>query len=307
MKRSSSLWLLLLLVPLGVQAQDYSDLDPSRWFPLELGNYWYYEYEQPPEFVQEVRTIDRDTLIDGRRWAALTTTYCNVEFRTSCAVGLRSWYSFTEDFYLLRAAVGLGPDRILENVDTVYASSPVSAFNATLPRDTLSLWWRPNEPLMVDLRENAQGSAADTTQLELFMYPLFFGGFARYVYNIGPSSALVGALINGREWGDVSDLRRLIALPNEPPESLPEARLAVYPNPARGRFTVALTLPSAEHVSFEVVNVLGQTVARYGPIWSMGGTTHHPWLIPPSLAAGAYVLHVRLADRVFLTHPLVLV
>jgi len=306
MTTRSSLWLFLLLVPLGVQAQDYSDLDPTRWLPLELGNYWYYEYEQPPEFVQEVRTIDRDTLIDGRRWAALTTTYCNVEFRTSCAVGLRNWYSFTEDFYLLRAAVGLGPDRILENVDTLYASSPVSVFNTTLPRDTLSLWWRPNEPLIVDLRENAQGSVADTTQLELFMYPLFFGAFDRYVYNIGPSSALVGALINGREWGDVSELRRLIALPNEQPE-VSEAQITVYPNPVRDRFTVALTLPSAEQVSFEMINVLGQTVARYGPVWSSGGTSHHPWMLPPSLAAGAYVLHVVSANRVLLTHPLVLV
>ncbi|MEM1094956.1 MAG: T9SS type A sorting domain-containing protein [Bacteroidota bacterium] len=303
----SSLWLVLLLVPLGVQAQDYSDLDPTRWFPLELGNYWYFEYDEPPEFVQEVRTTDRDTLIDGQRWTAQTTVYCNFEFGTSCTVGLRSWFRFTEDFYLLRAGVGLGPDRILERADTLLATSPISMFATTAPVDTLALWWRPDEPLIVARFEIAQGRAADSTNIALGAGPLFMPIMSEFVYNIGPSKHLVGALVNGLEWGDVSELRRLIALPNEPQDALPEVRLEVYPNPVRDRFTVTLTLPSAEPVSFEVINVLGQTVARYGPVWSMSGTTHHPWMLPPSLAAGAYVLHVVSANRVLLTHPLVLV
>ncbi|MEM1094957.1 MAG: T9SS type A sorting domain-containing protein [Bacteroidota bacterium] len=300
MTTRSPLWLILLLAPLSVQAQDYSDLDPTRWFPLELGNYWYYEYEQAPVLVREVRTTDRDTLIDGQRWTAWRTIYCNVEFGTSCAIGQRDWFQFTDDFYLLRASIGPGgPDRITERADTTIATSPTSIFATAAPLDTLELWWRPDEPLIVELREDARGIAADTTNLELVVYPTFLMGPARYTYNVGPSGSLVGALVGGREWGDVSELRRLIALPNEEPEALSKARMEVYPNPVRDRFTVALTLPSAEPVSFEVVNVLGQTVARYGPVWSTGGATHHAWTVPDTIVPGVYAMRVRASEQVY--------
>lgn len=135
------------------------NLEPFRWFPLELGNYWHYT-DRGGEGVtietQWVVTTDKDTLVEGKHWTRFRNIYCE---GPQCAWEIL-WYRLTSDAYLL---IDTGS---FSRVDTLWNTRPKSIFAVNVRRDTL---YRSLDgfPVFVEIWDNPIGSEADSSFLTL--------------------------------------------------------------------------------------------------------------------------------------------
>lgn len=80
--------------------------------------------------------------------------------------------------------------------------------------------------------------------------------------------------------------------------------LKTYPNPFNAATTIVFTLPSAQHVSLHVYDVLGRHVAAFADSILPPGTHQFEWRTP-DLAAGVYFCALRTDDR-FTTRKMLL-
>ena len=251
----TSAFIVLLLGAVSTTAAQPYDLKPENWFPLDVGSYWHYQYENQGWVTDALQKADQDSVIDGQRWTRIKTVYCNIP--VACSTEVQVWYSFTEDHYLLASSTT--PDRA--TADTMLATQPRSVFAANLPRDTLYSA-RVTDPVSVTLQENSVGHAADSTNLTLFVTAkddiFFTEGF---VYKIGRAFNLIGAIVGNLRYGNTS-LITSVALPLETPtnRSIPSLTVDVFPNPAREMPMIRLQASEEGLYQVAIYNVLGQRV-----------------------------------------------
>ncbi|HMB90889.1 MAG TPA: T9SS type A sorting domain-containing protein [Rhodothermales bacterium] len=243
----------LLLSDVAMASAQPYDLKPENWFPLDLGSYWHYKYEDGFGFSDTVVIhAEKDTLVDGHRWVQQKRVYCA---GPTCFGESKIWYRFTEDHYLLQSPTL----RYFAAPDTVLATQPQSIFAASTPEDTLQTW-RFEESVLVTIEENAQGNRADSTDFLLLARAnyLFTGSF---IYKIGLANSLVGAVVGGLRYGDTS-LITSVALPVEAPVNRSSTPLTVdvFPNPAREMPTIHLHASEQGFYQIAIYNVLGQRV-----------------------------------------------
>lgn len=108
-------------------------VNPENWFPLQVGNYWHYQYDTGGGFlVDDIKKATRDTLIGNERWVAIQNVACTPELQFCPSQVL--WYRFTDDHYLRRTE-----EPGVSQRDTVAATVPTSIFVDTIThkQDTL--------------------------------------------------------------------------------------------------------------------------------------------------------------------------
>ena len=291
---------LILITSLSstVSAQ-YNDLDPAKWFPLELGNYWSYECCEDVIKDEWVVFSERDTLVDGQRWVFFKEVYGSgpyyggVVSLWDSTVG--DWYTMTDDYYVLRS---------LRDSHSILPTMPRSVLTSTAARDD-STFSTLAETLSVTIRQGDNGSEEDSTNLLLNAYngyPPDAGGFGfRFYYKIGLDGSgymtLTGARVNGIEWGDQSRIDQAIVLGREL-EALPgqKLRLDVYPNPARGRPTIRIDAASAGEYLIEVFDVLGRRQFAGREFLAAGAVETRGDLWHADSPSGIYLVSVTTGD-----------
>lgn len=231
-------------------------LDPKSWFPLELGNSWHYSINRDDATsTDRVITSVRDSVVEGHRWVLFEEVHCAGYF---CDGG-NTWYSVTEDNYLLHGLSSTSPP------DTFLATTPYSFFEVTDSEDdTISL----SDPACGDSGTSA-GVGVDTGVPDSTRYTLYvvadnvFCGSFEFVYKIGLSrvggegadgTRLRGAFVNGYRYGE-QDLLSTVLGTDEP--ARPRIQLDVFPNPARESVTVRASDLVEE---IRIVDVTGRTV-----------------------------------------------
>lgn len=302
MRESQPLKIVLVLFVLSLlgHQQGHAQLayTPERWFPLDKGSFWHYEWEEFDVVTARVVTsVTRDTLESGRHWFLIEEVYCDAPH---CPTALPQWYTFTHDHYLLSAA----PQPLIAGADTVLATDEKSVFAISSFPDTLRISGGERYA-EVSLIPNPEGSAADSTDRILRVYGthLFEGMF---IYNIGRMEYLIGARVGNRSYGDTRLIETIIASADNPTTF--QLRLSVYPNPApHGNSSIELW--ANHHATYEIVitDVVGR---RY--------TLHKTWIQAGdrllldlgssiSVKSGVYYITVLQNGRVALTQPIVIV
>ena len=280
------------------------DLDPKKWFPLELESYWHYR-PQPSDFIVDiVQKADRDSVIDGRRWVRIKNVFCSLP--VNCSTETVRWYHFTEDHYLLITS----PRPDIARADTVLPTQPRSFFTANVPADTLRSS-RVSDPVTVQIRTHDAGSEADSTHLELFVtanFDIFFSD--SFIYKVGRLRGnLVGAIVGDVSYGDTT-LITSVALPIDDRPTLPEpadVQLDVYPNPAREAATVRVVSGRQGLYEVAIYNLLGQRVRKVEQWLAPNQEWRWVWTEAGRMSGNAYFIRVRRDDRVLSTKPVILV
>lgn len=194
--RITIFYVVMIVVTLPAAGQEY-DLEPENWFPLEVGNNWHYTNEGGegvgPWINEWVVESIRDTVVEGQRWTLLSAVHCVKQTGPSCPSGELGWYRFSADDYLLaRDSFGAAA------ADTVLKTQPSSVFSVNVPRDSLYSEFMGDS---VAVRITTEDSRPDSTHFQLHVDGnIFFEG--RYVYNVGNATRLIGAIVNGVEYGE---------------------------------------------------------------------------------------------------------
>ena len=205
----------------------YESLNPKSWFPLQEGNAWAYA----TDFDTWIYVSTRDTVAYGMTWRLFDEVEC---FGPSCGIVSRDrWYAFDANDYLVRSTT-------LARIDTVIYSSPTSIFRTAVPIDTVLNVRCPADyewTGSVTITENGPGARIDSTNLVLAASdPIIYCDRGRFAYKIGYLGAnepiLTGAIVNGREWGEVEDLRRVLGV-DANPSAASGIHLSIYPQPIR--------------------------------------------------------------------------
>ena len=275
--------LLLLLFAPPCLGQQYS-LRPERWVPLEVGNYWHYTNEggEGVFIVSEwiIKTV-QDTLVGGKRWTRLEAVHC--VYGPECPSGVSIWLSFSEDHYLLRRSP------FNSRPDTVLATHPRSVFVANVPIDTL---FAGGSPVYVSIVKNEDGQEGDSTHLRLNVErDVFFGG--TFVYNIGNAGGLIGAVVNGIEYGNTEQIRSLVLPVERIPPVTGDLMVLAYPNP----FVTAVTITLESHQTGEhhlaVYDELGREVWTTTQWLTAGQERQLTWgVYQQSQGAGVYFVQI---------------
>ena len=280
-----------LLLTLSVQhlfAQSY-DLDPTRWFPLEVGNYWHYRCCLGPIFTDWILFSERDTLVDGQRWVRFTEVACT---GPGCSVGFGRWFRMTDDFYVVYAVSAFS------QADTLVNTVPQSIFTVNQARDSTlqlaSCCGGAPTPVIVSITENTLGEVADSTHLTLHVTNngLFDDS---YIYNIGRGDrvevALVGALVNRKAVGDTTWIRGIVRTHVAATPAL-ETALDVYPNPTRHAAMLRVESGRSGVYELSIYNMLGQRVHSEQNRVLMGELWQRSWAVPSAVGSGVYFVRL---------------
>jgi len=265
--RIACIILLPLLLVGAASAQDtpvvVDTLDWQRYYPLEIGNTWEYKGLQPTY----ISTIVGDTLANDHRYFIRRDS-----FPPDGPVD-----PFVHTFYQRYDTAATVVTLLSLEEDTVELPLPLDFWRETSPDvlahfdmriafgDTL-YYAAPDTLYYVQGGYNEQVEIGSTF-VDVDALKCLYGGAARlfaecYATDIGLVgrgglyySNLEYARVGGREYGRPST-------PVERPTVLPEevSIEAIYPNPIKGRATVAYRLPKPASVTVEVYNVLGQRI-----------------------------------------------
>jgi hypothetical protein len=299
----SALVLLLCGLTSPGMAQGTLDLDPERWFPMELGNAWHYHFSEAGSDCEYIVMSDRDTLVDGQRWVRFTQTHC---YGLSCKAGSFTWYHMTADHYLVyRPGDNL-------RADTLWRTGPRSVFSVDVPPDTtLSLieGSGATRPVDVFIETNTVGRQADSTDVTLSVTDNAL--FTRsYVYKIGLSrigieatTTLIGAFVNGLSYGDTTLIRTVFQVHTEStlPPSRPHLAVDAYPEPFHDRLVISGTAKQGGLLELAIFNVLGQRVhqATLSPL--PGQPWRHVWSPGQNTRTGVYFLKLSRKETEMVT------
>lgn len=267
LKVGASIILLPMLLAGAAFAQDtpvvVDTLDWQRYYPLEIGNTWEYKGLQPTY----ISTIVGDTLANDHRYFIRRDS-----LPPDGPVG-----PFVFTFYLRYDTAGTVVTLLSLEEDTVQVPLPVDYWRATFPDvlahfdmrmafgDTL-YYAAPDTLYYVQGGYNEQlqiGSASADVDALKCLYGegdrLFSECYATDIGLVGHGglyySNLEYARVGGREYGRLST-------PVEGAAVVPEQLgiETIYPNPFKGRVTVAYRLPKPSSITIEVFNVLGRRI-----------------------------------------------
>lgn len=287
-----------LVVSPNAQAQ-FDDIDPKNWFPLELGNSWHFKCCE--DVIQDSWVVysERDTLIEGNRWVFFKEVYGSgpdyggIDTLWDASVG--TWYTMTDDYYVVRS---------LSSPDTILPTIPRSPLTSTAVRDDSTFSYF-DDTLLVTIYEGDVGSAEDSTNLVLGIsngYPPDAGGVGYdFHYKIGGMGhgylGLVGARVNGLEWGELSTIDHAIALARDA-ETPPESRLGleVFPNPVIGEPTLRIDVGRAGYYLIEIYDVLGRTHLATREFLNPGSVGARRDLWSADSPSGVYLISVTAGD-----------
>ena len=314
--------LLLSLAASAAMAQPY-DLDPARWYPLEIGNFWAFENVGTSVDVgsRHVVSTTRDSLVAGHRWTRVELVYSSLPPERAHAAAPLGWQRLTEDHYLLRT-FDFG------QIDTLWTTVPRALFTADTPADSSldvvfrlpgqSAWSRADAVVSVEptYYRGEPCCRADSTNfvLRAELWPGAHDRFqVRLVYNLGHVASgetheheLIGARVGGRAYGDTTLIRSVRLARDEPDVPRLEPRLDVFPNPARDRLTLAFdaAAPGLHHI--RLFDALGREVFREPRRLPAGPHRRSLDLRALHLPAGLYVVRVSDGGRPITSQPVVI-
>lgn len=78
--------------------------------------------------------------------------------------------------------------------------------------------------------------------------------------------------------------------------SLAENKISVYPNPAKGKISVAYTLASASEVSIELYDIVGKSIKTIAPKTEQAAGEHTYQVMLNDLSAGMYLVKLRINE-----------
>jgi hypothetical protein len=302
--------LLLLLLVLAAPAAAQGVLDTTDWrsyFPLEVGNRWQYfvEYFDPPGAGHFGYEVVRDTLIEGRLYYAIRTCYeggSGVPATCSDVSTINPFfevrYDTTHSYVAEHIVVGGVPDDIWWDPVPCALDAPFGApvectgplaegtryfvsgglgYNLVLPPDTVGgVVYKQFDSIPVIM-----GAVAG------------FGVVSRYYIKSAPRyEALVYARVGGEEYGTAAFAFPTAAEPEPHSEAF---SLRVWPNPARGRATVAFTLQAPSTARLAVYDGLGRAVLAR-ELGTLPAGRHEMALDLSALAPGLYVVRVTAGE-----------
>ena len=282
---------LLTLLTAGRASAQQPDtvynLDPTHWFPLELGSYWHYDAPGlNPLQGEDIRKAVADTLFDDRRWTRISVVWCN-NSSNECWPQHR-WYAWTEDAYLLSS---VGRDLGSSSRDTVFATTPRSPFTVNVPHDTtLKDQVCPDADVLIEPNPNAIGNESDTTRLLLRIYPFCLNAWD-FVYNIGPEDELRGAIVNGRRWGNTAAIDALV-LASDLEEVELMFSLSAYPVPSSGPVSIEVHPHVAGLHRLTIYDLLGREVFTEEASLAAGQIWQVEWN-RSGVAGGVYLLRAK--------------
>lgn len=277
--------LVFLLLAAGpFQAQDD---DWQRFYPLEDGNTWHYEWEYSVCYGsdcdtgegEEHRTIIGEIELNGDLYALMRYAWTGSD--GTCEADL---------------AIRLGEAGHIETV-------PVDGSCALRERSVnlSSLWVDEDRTISIggiSYEVDAVGSWSPHYFATDIGYGYFEESFGEGDFYAIETMSLVYAQVGGVEYG----------IPPVGAESLPEAASfalgAVYPNPVRTTATFPLTLQSPEALVLEVFDVLGRRVLRRDLGVQPAGPSQHR-LGLGEVPAGLYIVRAETASGETATRRLV--
>lgn len=260
-------------------------LDWQGYYPLEVGNYWFYSagyvYSVEYKFVE----IATDTLIDNRPFWKLETSW--FEFVGQDTLRQRTphttYLSVTDSVFwhwnngeYTAEAVRLGAD-----FNTCYSwwhedgdgYEEVVAINGgydPYPRKSFSFYWYD--------RTFSYGVGQRSYRGEFYEEDLIF--------------AQVGDSLIGNSWFEY-----YIILDQATPPAIPQSLSAeAFPNPFQDHLTLALTVPQAGEAVITLFDAVGREAVTQRQTLTPG--RHQLPLSLPGLAPGPYFVHIRLDQQV---------
>ena len=277
----ASILLVTCLSTVSTLSAQYESLNPRSWFPLEAGNAWSYQLDLFDKWTV-VSTIDTNVI--DLSWRKFQVVECA---GPDCP-RKDYWQALSADDYPLRT------DDFVR-IDTLVRSRPKSVFRTTVANDTMVTVWCPSGwDGEVGIHEEGPGTAEDSTNLVLVVQPsnIFCDG-GTFVYRIGYSGfqqlRLIGAIVNGLEWGNAEPLRRLLSAETETIPSHPIS-LEAYPNPAHGRLTVEMLVSKSGVYDLTIEALTGQTIV-YEQVFMVAGLRNSMTIPLVGLNSGLYIVH----------------
>ena len=270
-------------------------LDWQRYYPLEIGNTW--EYGGLNSYVS---TIVGDTLANGHRYF--------IGRDSTLAAGTLG--PFIHTFYLRYDTAGTVVTLLSLEADTLEVPLPFDYWRVDFPDflahfdmrtafgDTL-YYGAPDTLYYVQGGYNARRQIGyelvEVDGLKCFREQGFSAGWIEcYATDIG----FVGG---GNLWGSDLKYARVGGIEYGSRRSTPVERAAevpaevsietIYPNPFRGRATVAYRLPKPSSITVEVFSMLGQRIWREGTSVQAAGVGRYE-LQSRAWSAGLYLVRL---------------
>lgn len=239
MKKSAALLTLFLLV---IGSFAHAQTDWQEFFPLHIGDYWVYQETTTFSVIYTERVADKDTLENGQVYAKIHRQHLNSEndfFRRVDSLG--DVYDY--DFH--------GSERLLFKLNVCLGDS--------WPEPNLGGYWKVVERLdhiaendtLTDLVIKSFESLAFTT------YYISEGVGIVHIGFEGGDVGLLGALINGRLYGDT-----LSTKVSQQEKSVPDEFMLKqnYPNPFNTTTQINYYIKKGGAVKLEIYNIHGQMI-----------------------------------------------
>lgn len=292
---------------MAAHAQQESIPDTTDWrdyLPLQVGNAWEHKIGNEiwgsfPERYER-REIVGDTVIEGTSYFVHRLTVYDAAFEL-----LDSSINF------LRYDSSRATIVALANVDSNLEEQPwpdpvlTCDLSADFHSD-FTCYYAPDAPPVTVYGYYNEGVIFSLDELESSILKLFthvgsgYGiGFIHGVgviaveadFEMGYRNDVIYVRLDGVEYGR-SDVATADEAAAERPQSPSIA--SIHPNPFTTQVTLTFELPSPQHVSVALYDVLGQRVRKYALGWRSAGT-HSARIDALALASGAYF--VRLSTK----------
>jgi hypothetical protein len=163
--------------------------------------------------------------------------------------------------------------------------NPTNANELYYTTETIGLWYSNN------------ATSANPTFTQVSSYP--FGGPTRVAYNpYNNNEVWISSFGNGMMVGSTNNTTGITTL------SFGEGLgVRLYPNPANGMFTVALSSTTTGKVIINVQNILGETV--YTTQDESTGSQYSKQINLQNLANGTYIVQLINADKVYINKVII--
>jgi hypothetical protein len=276
--------------------------DPRDFYPLHVGDSWYYEEGETSEDYWRAVSIICDTVFSEgfRYYGTLEKLYWHYpivhlvseEYFYQRIDSLGNVYSMRyknaewvpqRDF---KFSLALG-DTFLSTKNAAHPFSLIDILaekrRAQNPNDTLGTWIEFIEP---------------RTSVRCDRYFSKNWGYIRFDGE-GNFGRILGACVNGKTWGDT---RYLLSVENAVMPHSYTITISNYPNPFNNATIICVQTPKREYAQVRVYNTLGQEVAALFSGFLEVGNTNISWS-PQQLSSGIYVM-VLVADSQMRTNKL---
>jgi hypothetical protein len=294
--RYSTAFLLLVLVTATATRAQYEDLVPLMWVPLQIGNVWHYNFAG--EIEMSISIISGDTLVNDQVWYRLDEIRCAP---TPC---ITHWLHYDDEFRLVSASSPNFPDS--SRYDYYHLRNGKSVFLTQTAYDTTGTGCSAIYPLYPDNPDPRANLVLQFSDLEeLCKNPDDLSGNSitsfydsKYLYGIGQYYALVGAIIDGEEWGDTFHIRRAVSIGDEAPgtSDKPQViRLYNYPNPFNPSTTIVYELDRTFRVNLSILDINGRLVQQVPQ--GVRNSGRHTWQFNAAgLASGVYTVRLTTGE-----------